>query len=473
MALKLYNTLTRKKEILRPMKKGVVSYYACGPTSYHFAHIGNLRAYIAGDLLRRYLEYLGLRVKHVMNITDVDDKTIKRSGERGISLKAFTEKYTRYFFEDIDCLNILRAHIYPRATQHIKEMTGLINRLFKKGIAYRGGDGSIYYKISKFPGYGKLSHTNIKGLKAGARVSQDEYEKGEARDFALWKAWNPEDKKVSWTPEIGGEKIKGRPGWHIECSAMSMKYLGETFDIHSGGVDLIFPHHENEIAQSEGATGKTFVKHWFHNEHLLVNGRKMSKSLGNFYTLRDLLKKDYSPKAIRYVLLATHYRQQLNFSEKALNQAREAIERLNNFVQKLRIMKAFKLKASPKIEKLIKNAERGFEKAMDDDLNIAEALAVVFDFVKNINIAISKSPIGKEDAGKTYKTMLKFDRVLGLGLKIKKSKLTDVEKVLIKMREIHRKKGNWKKADEIRNKLRKKGIILEDTEKGPEWKRAG
>src|SRR3989338_8353872 len=314
MPLKLYNTLTRKKEVFKPIKDKIVNLYTCGPTIYDYAHIGNFRAYICSDILKRYLKYKGFKVKHIMNITDVDDKTIKGANQQKISLKDYTKKYEKIFFEDIEALNIDKADVFPKATEHIKEMIDLVKKLLKNGIAYKSEDGSIYYDISKFKDYGKLSHTKIKELKEGARVNQDSYEKESANDFALWKAYHEEDGNIFWQTEIG----KGRPGWHIECSAMSMKYLGSHFDIHAGGVDLVFPHHENEIAQSEAFTGKKFVNYWFHNEHLLVDGRKMSKSLGNYYTLRDLLTKNYNPKAIRYLLLSTHYRQQLNFLKKNL-----------------------------------------------------------------------------------------------------------------------------------------------------------
>ncbi|MEM7819165.1 MAG: cysteine--tRNA ligase, partial [Candidatus Aenigmatarchaeota archaeon] len=292
MVLKLFNTLTRKKEVFKPIKKNEVRMYTCGPTVYDFAHIGNFRTYVWQDILKRWLLFKGFKVKHVMNLTDIDDKTIKGAREQGISLREFTEKYIKAFFEDSKTLNLLPADVYPRATEHIREIVELIKILIEKGYAYKGEDGSIYYDISKFKDYGKLSKLKIKELKAGARVKSDSYTKEEAYDFALWKAWDPEDGEVFFETEIG----KGRPGWHIECSAMSMKYLGETFDIHTGGVDLIFPHHENEIAQSEAATGKKFVNYWLHAEHLIVEGRKMSKSLGNFYTLRDLLAKGYDPR---------------------------------------------------------------------------------------------------------------------------------------------------------------------------------
>lgn len=432
-----------------------------GHAVYDYAHIGNFRAYIVTDLLKRYLKYKGFKVKHIMNITDVDDKTIKGSRKEGISLKEYTSKYEKYFFEDIEALNIEKADFYPRATEHIKEMVLLIKRLLKKKVVYKAQDG-IYYSIKKFKDYGKLAHLDLKGLKAGARVSQDEYDKENVQDFALWKFWNKEDGNVFWENKLE----KGRPGWHIECSAMSMRYLGETFDIHSGGVDLIFPHHENEIAQSEGATGKKFVKYWIHNEHLLVDGKKMSKSLGNFYTLRDILKKGYNKKAIRYLLLATHYRQKLNFTFEALKSAENTLKKLNDFIKRLKEEKG---ESKKEISTLIKKVRLDFEKAMDNDLNISEALAAIFDFESEIGTLIKNNALGKENAEKALKLIKEFDSVLGI-FDFKEEKLDKEIENLIKERDKARKSGNWKKADEIRNILKKKGIILEDTKHGTRWR---
>ncbi|MCX6799432.1 MAG: cysteine--tRNA ligase, partial [Candidatus Diapherotrites archaeon] len=326
--LKLYNTIGRKKQPFKPLHGKTVGMYTCGPTVYNYIHIGNLKSFLAEDVLKRYLLYKGFKVKHVRNLTDVDDKTINGSRMEGVPLREFTEKYTRAFFEDIESVRILPAGIYPKATEHIAEMVKLIKALLRKGYAYKGDDGSIYYSIKKFKNYGKLAGINFRELKVGARVKQDTYDKGEAQDFALWKSWAPDDGDVYWETEIG----KGRPGWHIECSAMSMKYLGSTFDIHGGGEDLVFPHHENEIAQSEGATGKKFVRYWVHNAFLLVNGEKMSKSLGNYYTLRDL--KDYNPIAVRYLMISSSYRQPLNFTFEALRAAQSALDRLNELIRK-------------------------------------------------------------------------------------------------------------------------------------------
>jgi cysteinyl-tRNA synthetase len=469
MPLRFYNTLTRKKEAFKPIKKGAVCIYTCGPTTYDYAHIGNFRSYVFEDLLRRYLKYRGYKVKQVMNLTDVDDKTIKGSRKEKKSLNEFTERYKKAFFEDLDRLNIERAEVYPEATKHIKQMVGLIKTLLKKGFAYKGKDGSIYFDISKFKGYGKLSKLKIKKLKAGARVSQDEYDKANASDFALWKAWSKSDGSVCWETEIG----KGRPGWHIECSAMSMHYLGETFDIHCGGVDLIFPHHENEIAQSEAATGKQFVRYWLHNEHLVVDGKKMSKSLGNFYTLRDL--KDYDPLVIRYVLLSTHYRQQLDFTFKKLKEAEHILERLREFVRNLMSVKGDG--DDGKVGELVKDAKKGFEDALDDDLNIALSLKHFFRFVGGVSKMVSENKLDEKDAEKALKTVLEFDKVFGLRLdEIGEvwHPLDEAEswlKEMILKREGFRKERKWKEADKIRDELGRKGIVLEDRESGPRWRK--
>lgn len=469
MALKLYNTLTRKKEEIKPHDGKLIRIYSCGPTVYDNPHIGNLRAFVAGDLLRRYLKYRGFRIKHVMNLTDVDDKTIRNSQKEGIPLAKYTDRYKKAFFRDIDALNMERVEVYPEATKHIPQMVKLVQTLLKKGYAYKGKDGSIYYDISKFRGYGKLSRLKLSGLKAGARVKHDEYDKAHASDFALWKAWTPDDGNVYWETSLG----KGRPGWHIECSAMSTHYLGPTLDIHTGGVDLLFPHHENEIAQSEAATGKPFVLHWFHNRHLIVEGRKMSKSLGNFYTLKDL-KAD--PIAVRYVLLSTHYRQQLDFSKHKVKEAEGIINRLKELIRNLRSISGKKSETPSETvpSKLSEEAEKAFYKAMDDDLNIAEALAVVFDFTKKTNQLLAEG-IGKDGAGKILKTLEGFDSVLGLKLFEVEEWLAPSEadpeiRKLIEKRESFRKKKNWKEADKIRAILKNKGIILEDTSEGPRWR---
>ncbi|MBW2973374.1 cysteine--tRNA ligase [Candidatus Woesearchaeota archaeon] len=465
MAFKIFNTMSRKKEVFKPLKKGEVTMYICGPTVYDYPHIGNYRAYVFGDLLNRYLKYLGFKVKFVQNLTDVDDKTIRDSQKEGVSLKEYTEKFIKAFFEDLDTLNIVRADVYPKATEHIKEMVAMVKNLLDKGFAYKSEDGCIYYSISKFKDYGKLAHLDPEQLKEGAsgRVLSDEYDKENMRDFALWKAWTPEDGDVFWETEVG----KGRPGWHIECSAMSMKYLGDTFDIHGGGVDLIFPHHQNEIAQAEGATGKQFVRYWVHNEWLLVEGQKMSKSLGNFYTLRDILEKKYHPMAIRYLLLGTHYRQQLNFTFKGLEAARSSLQRIWDFMQKLDELSG---KGNAElVDKAIEKAKKEFDDALNDDLEISRALAAVFEFIKEINVAMPD--LSKDDAKKIKDFMTDLDKVLGF-IVVKKEKISEDIQKLVDERETARKAKDFKKADEIRDKLKEMGIVLEDTPQGVRWKKA-
>ncbi|MCS7096397.1 MAG: cysteine--tRNA ligase [Nitrososphaerota archaeon] len=461
----LFNTLTRKKEPFVPIEKGKVKMYTCGPTVYDFAHIGNFRTFIFQDLLKRWLKYRGFNVTHVMNITDVDDKTIRNSRKKGVTLKQYTDYYMKAFFEDLKILNIERAEHYPRATDHIPEMVALIKQLMEKGYAYMGEDGSIYFDISKFKDYGKLSKLKIDELKPGVRVKVDEYGKEEVQDFALWKAWDEEDGDVYWETELG----KGRPGWHVECSAMAMKYLGETIDIHSGGVDLIFPHHENEIAQSEAATGKPFARYWLHSEHLLVEGKRMSKSLGNFYTLRDLTAKGYDPMAIRFLLLSTHYRQQLNFTFDGLEAAGNAVSRLRNFVH--RLLDANGRGCGKVIKQLMENFKKSFESAMDDDLNISVALAALFDFVRDVNKLLDEQALSRDEALDVYELMMRFNRVLGIMDEgIFKRELPKEAEELIRKREEARKVKDWKTADQIREQLRAMGIIIEDTPQGVKWR---
>jgi cysteinyl-tRNA synthetase len=459
-----FNTLTRKKEVFKPLEADKVKMYTCGPTVYDFAHIGNFRAFLFEDLLKRWLVSRGFNVTHVMNLTDVDDKTIKGSQKQQVPLRQFTDFYVEAFFEDIKALNIQPADVYPKATDHIPEMVALIKTLMAKGYAYRGEDGSIYYAISKFPDYGKLSKIKTAELKAGARVSQDEYAKEEAQDFALWKAWTREDGDVFWETELG----KGRPGWHIECSAMSMKYLGETFDIHCGGVDNIFPHHENEIAQSEAATDKKFVNYWLHNEHLLVEGKKMAKRFGNFYTLRDLLAKGYDPIAIRYLLLSTHYRQQFNFTFEGLEAAKAAVDRLRNFVRRLHDTDGKDSKG--KVAVLASKLEACFGGSMDDDLDIGTALASLFDFVREVNNLLDANMISKAEAAEVSRLIMQIDAVLGVIGEVKMQEALPAEiDALVQKREEARKAKNWKEADAIRTQLKAMGIVLEDTAQGVRW----
>jgi cysteinyl-tRNA synthetase len=459
-----FNTLTRKKEVFKPLEAGKVKMYTCGPTVYDFAHIGNFRAFLFEDLLKRWLIHRGVEVTHVMNLTDIDDKTIKGSQKHGVALQQFTDFYVKAFYEDIKALNIENADLYPKATDNIPEMVALIKTLMAKGIAYKGEDGSIYYSVCKFSNYGKLSHIKVGELKTGARVSQDEYAKEEAQDFALWKAWTPEDGDVYWETELG----KGRPGWHIECSAMSMKYLGETFDIHCGGVDNMFPHHENEIAQSEAASGKKFVNYWMHNEHLQVEGKKMSKRFGNFYTLRDLLARGYDPIVIRYLLMSTHYRQQFNFTFEGLESAKAAVDRLRNFVRRLH--EADGKESSGKVANLTAKAEACFGGSMDDDLNIGIALASLFDFVREINSLLDANTVSKSEAANIGGLMMKFDAVLGVigKVEVEEALSADID-ALVQKREVVRKAKNWIEADKIRVQLKALGIVLEDTAQGVRW----
>jgi len=468
LMLRFYNTMTRKKEVFEPIEEGKVRLYSCGLTVYDYAHIGNLRAYVFVDLLRRWLEYQGFNVKHVMNITDVDDKTIRGMQKESISLKQYTQRYIDAFFEDLQVLNIKKAKIVPKATEHIDEMVRLVETLMEKGYGYRGEDGSIYYAISRFKNYGKLSKMKLKKLKAGARVKVDEYGKEQASDFTLWKAWDPDDDNVFWETKLG----KGRPGWHIECSAMSMKYLGETLDIHTGGVDNIFPHHENEIAQSEAATGKKFVNYWLHNEHLLIKGERMGKSLRNFYTLRDLLRMGHNPLAVRYFLLSTHYRKQFSFTLESLEAAKNTLQRLYDFMERLEEVE--RREGGKEIKELTEKARKDFENVMDYDLDISKALATVFNLVKEVNILIDQGRIDRAGAEQARNLMIDFDKVLGIFgdfWKRKEEKLPKEVEELIRKREEARKAKDWKTADTIRDKLRMMGIILVDTPEGVKWKK--
>ncbi len=493
MGLTFFNTLTRRKEQFVPIKEGEVKLYTCGPTVYDYAHIGNFRAYIFEDLLRRYLKYRRYKVTQVMNITDVEDKTIRASRDKDIPLSQHTEQYTKAFFEDLDTLNIERAEYYPKATEHIQEMVDLIAKLLKKGYGYKSEDGSIYYDISKFENYGKLANVDIGELKAGARVKHDEYTKESAADFALWKAWDEADGDVFWETPFG----KGRPGWHIECSVMSMKYLGETFDIHTGGVDLIFPHHQNEIAQAEAATGKKFVNYWLHNEHLIVENRKMSKSLGNYYTLRDLLAKGYTGRQIRYLLLATHYRSPLNFTFGGLDAARNGLQRIDSFLERLQgIKKDIDISC---VDELIVKSRKEFIESLDNDLNISAALSSVFSFIWEVDKLIEEGTIGRGDVAFVEEFLREIDGVLGFiyhqirefeeesvtistetgswsiiisTMTPDEDKPTDEKiRTLLKDREKARKEGNWELADSIRNEILEMGYIIEDTAAGPRYRK--
>ncbi len=463
MPLVFFNTYSRSREEFKPLEEGHVRMYTCGPTVYAPAHIGNFRAYVFEDILRRYLKFKGYRVTQVMNLTDVDDKTIRDSRARGVSLNEHTRQFIDIFFRDIDQLNIERAEVYPRATEHIPEMVAMIKSLMAKGHAYESA-GSIYYRVSSFPRYGSLSHMKLDQLIEGARVDSDEYAKETASDFALWKAWSEDDGDVYWDTELG----RGRPGWHIECSAMSMKYLGRSFDIHTGGVDNIFPHHENEIAQSEAANGVKFVNYWLHCEHLIVEGRKMAKSEGNFFTIQDLVDKGHNPLAIRYLLLATHYRQQLNFTADSLAAAAGAIARMRDFRDSIAEGNGTGL--NPEVQAAADNGLREFETAMDDDLNISPALGAVFDFIREINSIKARRRITVEDSAYLQKVLRRIDGVLGVVYVQEQALDSEIEELIRKRQEARRAK-NYAESDRIRKILDGMGIILEDTPSGVRWKR--
>lgn len=461
MALRFYNTLKRRLQKFKPIREGFVGLYTCGPTVYNFPHIGNYRAYVFEDILKRYLEYKSFEVKQVMNITDVDDKTIRDSQKEGVSLKEFTERYTKAFFEDLKILNIRPASVYPKATEHMKEMIEIIEALLKKKRAYKSDDGCVYYEISKFKKYGQLANIDVSRLQAGAsgRVQKDEYEKDNPSDFALWKTWTQEDGDIKWDSPWGA----GRPGWHIECSAMSRKYLGDQFDMHTGGVDNIFPHHQNEIAQTEGFTGKRFVNFWLHCDHLLVDGQKMSKSLGNFYTLRDVLAKSHHPLAVRYLLLSVQYRQKLNFTFESLGAARAALDRIWDFVRKLETY--MEGVDNPKLDKLIATAQKKFEKSMDGDLETSNALAAIFDLITKVNKLMMKKKMSQQNAQAVLSVIRKFDKVLGV-LK-EEEKIPESVQKLVQERLAARQQQNWELGDKLREQIKQQGYAVEDTPAGP------
>lgn len=461
--LNLYNTETRQKEKIIPREDNVIKMYTCGPTVYDFAHIGNFRTYIFEDLLRRTLKYLGREIIQVMNITDIDDKTIKGAIDKKCSLLEYTEPFRQAFFEDLTTLNIQKAEFYPKATQYIEQMIDIILRLVDKKFAYKGVDGSIYFSINTFESYGRLSHLDLSSLKKGAseRVSADEYDKENASDFVLWKAFDPaRDGNIFWNSPFG----KGRPGWHIECSAMALKLLGNTVDIHCGGVDNMFPHHENEIAQSEAFTGETFVIHWAHSEHLMVDGKKMSKSLGNFYTLRDLLVMGYNGRDIRYMLLHTHYRTQLNFTFEGMKAAKASIQRIQAFIERLKSIKEnipFNL-----ITPVIQKERSKFIEAITDDLNISAALASVFDLVREINFLIDDKKISLEEANQVLKYMKEIDAILGFIFIQEKENIPKVVEEALEKRKEARKNKNFKLADQLRDYIFDQGYVIEDLPDG-------
>ncbi len=460
--IQFFNTLSGKLEPFKPLTQGEIKLYTCGPTVYDYAHIGNFRAYIFEDLLKRFLVFMGYKVIHVMNITDVDDKTIKGANAEGVKLQEYTKKYTDAFFEDIKILNIAKADHYPQATEHIPDMVKMIQGLIQKGYAYKK-DGSVYFSIAKFPDYGKLSKMDLTELRPGQRIESDEYEKESAQDFALWK--NKKEGEPFWDTEIGS----GRPGWHIECSVMSSKYLGETFDIHCGGVDNIFPHHENEIAQSEAYSGKTFVKTWLHCRHLIVDGEKMSKSKGNFYTLMDLLKRNPDPSALRILLLSTHYRKMFNFSFDALEQASASLQRIKDFLFELE-NRSFEEGENKRISKLINDMNKKFKKGLSDDLNISVALTAIFEMIRKVNTLIFQGKVYRTDAENLVSSIHSLDQVLAVLPEEKEMELPPEMMSRIEKREKARQENNYKLADEIRKELLQQGIVLEDTKDGVRWK---
>jgi cysteinyl-tRNA synthetase len=464
--LRFRNTLSGKIEEFRPLREGEVSFYYCGPTVWDYGHLGNFRSTVAADILRRYLKFKGFKVTFVMNITDVEDRIIAKSQEAGLTIDDYTAKYIDALWEDFDALGCERPEIVPRATRHIPEMVSLIERLLETNHAYKS-DGSIYYRIASFPEYGKLSKINFAGNIAGAsdRIDTDRYEKEDARDFALWKepatATEP-----AWDASIG----RGRPGWHIECSAMSMKYLGETFDIHAGGIDLVFPHHENEIAQSEGATGKQFVRYWVHFEHLKVEGETMSKSKGNYYTFRDVAAKGYSPAAVRYFLLSVPYNKQINFTFDALAGAEKTVAGLRDFRARLNEAKTTPGMNDALHEATVRAAEE-FEAGMDDDLNTSVALAVIHNLSRDVNTALARKQVRENNKRELLTLLERFDTVLNIFGDYSQEMVDNEIQKLIDERQEARRRRDFPRADELRDELARRGIILEDTKDGVRWKR--
>jgi cysteinyl-tRNA synthetase len=480
--IKFFNVYGKELQDFVPISDREVKMYTCGPTVWNYPHIGNYRTFLFEDLLRRYLRYRGYKVTQVMNITDVDDRIIKMCRENKVGLKNFTEPYVKAFSEDLDYLRIERAEFYPRATDHIPEMVILIQGLLDKGFAYKSEDGSIYFRISKFPNYGKLSGLKLGDLKAGARVRQDDYDKASAQDFALWKAWDENDGEIFWDTTLG----KGRPGWHIECSAMSMKYLGEHFDIHTGGIDNIFPHHENEIAQSEAYTGKRFVNYWLEAEHLLMNNVKMAKRLGNFVTVHELRLKGVSGVTLRYFLLSAQYRTQLNFTERSLEQAEASVKRINEFVMRLEELLMNGKKQQPRdssktstsssgiLEKLIPKTAKDYVSSLDNDLDTPRALATVFEFIAQGNKLLDSNQVSQVEARAMLDFMLKdFDSLFAVVTRPSEAEpsISDEIKKMLEERALARQEKNWKLADSIRAKLLEAGIEVQDTPQGQKWRR--
>ena len=491
MTLRLFNTLTGQLDPLEPADGKALRMYACGPTVYDYGHIGNFRTFLQIDVLRRFLRLMGTPVRHVMNITDVDDRIIQNTVAAGIPIREYTARFEEAFFEDLESLRVERPEVIARATEHIPQMVALVERLAAGGAAYKTEEGSWYFRLAAFPGYGKLSKKDLSGMEDGARVDLDRYEKDSARDFALWKAAKPGE--TSWETAIG----RGRPGWHIECSAMAMEYLGESFDLHAGGEDLMFPHHENEIAQSETATGKQFARHWMHVRFLLVDGRKMSKSEGNFFTLRELLLKGYKASAIRLALISVPYRHQLNFTFEGLTEATNAIDRLRIFHQRL-TSGAFAAGSNPALEAAADQAQTDYREALANDLNTAEARAPIFDLIRTANTAIDQGQLFSGDRDRIMAVLRDFDAVFdviedrdaeptrrALEWAEREGRLADVAPelraaqsitdaevdALVAERTLAKKQRNFARADAIRNQLAGKGIVIEDSKDGVRWKR--
>ncbi|MBR6470369.1 MAG: cysteine--tRNA ligase [Victivallales bacterium] len=466
--LRFYNSLTHRVDDFQPIQPGKVGMYTCGPTVYNYAHIGNFRCYAFEDVLKRTLLASGLKVRHVMNLTDVDDKTIRGSQAEKLPLRQFTQKYKDAFFADIQTLRMIPADVYPAATETITEMIQLIQTLFDKGIAYQAEDKSVYFSIAKWPKYGQLVNIDRDSMRVGVRIKMDEYAKDSMADFALWKAWDEADGDVGWDSPWG----RGRPGWHIECSAMSSKYLGKTFDLHCGGIDNMFPHHEDEIAQSEAANGCKFVNTWMHCAHLVVDGQKMSKSLGNFYTLKDILDKGYSGREIRYVLIGTYYRQSLNFSFQALDEARGNLQRIDAFVARIKDLAAARdaAAATPEIIALASGAAEKFLAALQEDLNVSAGLGILFDFIRDGNRAMDAGQVNAAGAQSMLAALASMDRILAVMEPDATETAVPAEVVsLTEQRAAARKARDWARADQLRDQIAALGWEVKDTPKGPQF----
>ena len=462
--MNVYNSLSRRVEELKPLEGNVVRLYTCGPTVYNFAHIGNFRAYTFEDVLRRVIQFCGMGVKQVMNLTDVDDKTIRNANANGVALGDYTQTYKDAFFADLKTLNIQPAEVYPAATDHIPEMIALVAKLVEKGIAYQSDDGSVYFSVRKFPGYGKLAHIDFDHQQTGLRCAADEYDKENVGDFALWKAWEESDGPVGWDSPWG----RGRPGWHIECSAMSMKYLGETFDLHTGGIDNLFPHHENEIAQAEAATGKQFVRTWMHCAHLKVNGEKMSKSAGNFFTLRDLVEKGYTGREIRYVLVNAHYRTGLNFAFSALEDARRSLARVDECVDKLEAAAAGAAGDPAAAPAFAAKCLEDFTAAVSDDLNLPRGFAALFELVRGANAAMQSGALAPAEAAAVLAVFRRMDDVLGVVFfgRAKAEAVPAEIQALVDRRAAARAAKDWAESDRLRDELAAAGWAVKDSKSG-------